>query len=190
MATRSTKVVVRPVTEDSWDDFARLFEARGSPHYCWCSPYRFAGAHEMDGKQKRAAMRRLIAGGTPVGVIAFAAGGGDPVGWCSIAPRESYVKLGRSRSMPRRTAADVPTWTVLCLFVVRAARGTGVARALLDGAVKYARGQGARVIEGYPHDSAGTTATHRGRASLFAAAGFHADGARWVRETPRARARP
>jgi GNAT superfamily N-acetyltransferase len=180
--------VVLPVTAAGWDDFARLFEARGSPHYCWCSPYRFADAHEMDGGQKRAAMRRLVDGGTPVGVLAYDRRGGTPIGWCSIAPRESYVKLRRSRTMPRKTDEATPTWTVLCFFVTRPLRGGGVARALLAGAVKYARARGARVIEGYPHDSAGISATHRGHSSLFAAAGFRADGARWVLQTrPRAR---
>ena len=37
------KVQVRPVTRDNWRDFERLFEAEGSPHYCWCTPYRKSG---------------------------------------------------------------------------------------------------------------------------------------------------
>src|SRR5262249_43817912 len=125
--------------------------------------------------------------GTPVGVLAYV--GGAPAGWCSIAPRETYVKLARSRTMPRVT--EQPTWTVLCFFVPRPQRGRGLALALLRGAVAHARARGARVVEGSRHDSAGISATHRGHASLFAAAGFRRDGtgARWAREFRAARPR-
>lgn len=86
--------------------------------------------------------------------------------------------------MPRVTDAATATWTVLSFFVARPVRATGVARALLRGAVTYARGAGAAVIEGYPHDSAGVTCTHRGHSALLAAVGFRRDGpdaARWSR---------
>jgi hypothetical protein len=86
--------------------------------------------------------------------------------------------------MPRVTDEATPTWVVLCFFVVRPARGGGVVRALLRGAVKAARAAGAEVIEGYPHDTAGISSTHRGHSSAFAAVGFVQDGARWVLQRP------
>ena len=171
------KIEVRPVTAESWGDFVRLFEARGSPHYCWCGPYRYARAHEMTAAQKKAGMQRLCAQGTPIGVLAY--DGEEPVGWCSIAPRESYVKLARSRTMPRVTPPETPTWTILCFFVPRARRQQGITRALLRGAVAYARAQGAKEIEGYPWDTAGITSTHRGHSRVFKAARFRREGARW-----------
>jgi GNAT superfamily N-acetyltransferase len=178
----ANRLVVRPVTTATWADFVQLFEARGGPHYCWCSPHRFGNAHEMDNAAKKAAMHGLVADAVPIGVLAYAAGA--PVGWCSVAPRESYVRLVRSRTMPRVTDPGCATWVVLCFFVARAARGTGITHALLRGAVKYARAQGARIVEGYPHDTAGITSTHRGHSSVFAAAGFRqgadGDGTRWV----------
>ena len=174
-----SSIEVRPVTGERWADLARLFEARGGPHYCWCALYRFRSARGTSKAKKRAAMRRLVADATPVGVLAY--DGDDPVGWCSIAPRETYSKLERSRTMPRKTPPETPTWTVLCFFVARPRRSEGVARALLRGAVAYARAQGARVVEGYPFDTAGTSATHRGHSSLFKAVRFRQDGARWFR---------
>jgi GNAT superfamily N-acetyltransferase len=128
-------------------------------------------------------MQALVAAATPIGVLAY--DGDEPVGWCSVAPRETYVRLARSRTMPRVTALDTPTWTILCFFVARSHRRAGAARALLDGAVAYARQQGAKVVEGYPFDTAGITSTHRGRSSLFAAARFRRDGARWSRSLRR-----
>jgi GNAT superfamily N-acetyltransferase len=182
----SGRLAVRPVTADTWQAMAALFSARGAPHYCWCTPYRFSSAQHMDGDEKREGMRALVTAGTPVGVLAFA--GDEPVGWCSIAPRESYVRLARSRTMPRVT--ELPTWTVLCFFVPRARRGTGVTSALLAGAVRYASAQGAVEIEGYPYDTAGISSTHRGRSEVFAGAGFVQEGKRWVWRAKAARARP
>ena len=166
-------VQVSPVTRESWGDLERLFEARGGPHYCWCMPYRLRSSERPSGAERRACLRKLVDEAIPVGVVAYA--GDEPVGWCSIAPRETYVRLERSHVMPRKTPLAAPTWTVLCFFIARPHRKHGVARALLEGAVAYARAEGAEVVEGYPFDTAGVTATHHGHSSLFRAAGFRQD---------------
>lgn len=171
-------IEVRPVTSDNWEDFVRLFEAKGSPHHCWCTPHRVSG-QDATNAEKKAHMKRLVGEGTPIGVLAYE--GVEPVGWCSIAPRESYVRLERSRTMPRVPPPATPTWTVLCFFVPRARRSQGITRALLQGAVAYAKERGARVVEGYPFDTAGISSTHRGHSSVFAAARFRQAGKRWFR---------
>jgi GNAT superfamily N-acetyltransferase len=181
-------VDVRPVTAETWDDFARLFEAKGSPHYCWCTPFRVRGNPDLTSAERKAVTRRLVDAATPIGVLAYA--GGEPVGWCSIAPRETYVRLESSRTMPRVTPPATATWTILCFFIARSRRGQGIPRALLDGAVRYAQKHGARVVEGYPFDSAGVSSTHRGHSSAFAAAGFRQDGKRWYRELGQVQSRP
>ncbi len=170
---------VRPVTAGNWPDFERLFSARGGPHYCWCTPYRFRDVQGLSSGQKQLRMKRLVAGNTPIGVLAY--DGDDPVGWCSIAPRQTYVKLERSRTMPRVTDRETATWIVLCFFVARPYRQQGVAKALLRGAIAYARASHVAVIEAYPWDTAGISATHRGHSSLFEAARFRQDGKRWAR---------
>jgi GNAT superfamily N-acetyltransferase len=73
---------------------------------------------------------------------------GEPAGWCSIAPRSSYGRLTRSRTIPR--VDDRDPWAVVC-FVVRVGfRKRGLMHDLLDGAVEHARNHGAEVVEGYP----------------------------------------
>lgn len=169
---------VRPVTTETWPDMRRLFEARGSPHYCWCMVYRDTRSHEMDTEEKRAAMEGMVADGTPVGMLAYHEN--DPIGWISIAPRETFPKLERSRVMPKTDEDDV--WTILCMFVTHPWRGNGVTHTLLAGAVEYARAHGAAVIEAYPWDTAGITSTHMGHSSMYETAGFvHEAGRRWVR---------
>jgi GNAT superfamily N-acetyltransferase len=177
------RIRVEPVTAENWELFARFFEAKGSPHFCWCTAYRVRNASELTAAKKKACTRGLVAAGVPIGVLARQ--GDEPVGWCSVAPRETYVRLERSRTMPRVTPLATPTWTILCFFVARPYRDQQVARALLEGAVAYARRQGAEVVEGYPFDAAGVSATHRGHSRMFESAGFRSDGTRWFRRLER-----
>jgi hypothetical protein len=171
-----SNVQVVPVTSASWDAFEALFSARGAPHFCWCSTYRVTGPNHAPSGERKERMRHLVDSGTPVGVLALQEG--EPVGWCSVAPRETYVKLQRSRTMPR--VSDAPLWTVLCFFIPRTQRGKGLSLALLNGAVHYAQAHGAVEVEGYPFDTAGISATHRGPSGVFAQAGFRQEGTRWV----------
>jgi GNAT superfamily N-acetyltransferase len=173
------RIRVQPVTRENWEAFSRLFEAKGSPHYCWCTSYRVRGGRELTGAQKKALVRSSVDACVPIGVIACKAD--EPIGWCSVAPRETYLRLEKSRTMPRATSPATPTWTVLCFFVARPHRNQHVTRALLEGAVEYARQQGAEVIEGYPFDSSGVSSTHRGHSSMFRSARFKSDGKRWFR---------
>jgi GNAT superfamily N-acetyltransferase len=82
------------------------------------------------------------------------------------------------RGTPADEFADPTVWSVTC-FVVRVGhRRAGVARALLDGAVRLARDSGARVVEAYPVDVAAKRSTssaelYHGPLSTFLAAGFH-----------------
>ncbi|MBI2077070.1 MAG: GNAT family N-acetyltransferase [Euryarchaeota archaeon] len=177
------KVRVEPVTPARWDDFERLFTGRGCPSYCWCTPYRFKRSHLMKKAERRGAMEKRVKDGGPVGVLAYV--GDEPIGWCSVAPRESYEKLDGSRSMPR--VSDEPTWTVLCFFVRRDHRHGAVTKALLEGAMRYAKALGGHVVEGYPYDTAGITSRHRGHSRLFKSQGFEREGRRWSRRIKPAR---
>ena len=173
------RIRIEPVTRENWETFARLFETKGAPHYCWCTSYRVRNASELTGARKKAFMRNAVDTGVPIGVIACK--GDEPIGWCSVAPRETYVRLERSRAMPRATPPATSTWTIVCFFVARPHRDQHVAHALLEGAVAYARRHGAGVVEGYPFDTSGVSSTHRGHSALFESAGFKIDGKRLFR---------
>lgn len=67
-------------------------------------------------------------------------------------------------------------------FVALFSRRRGVSHALLRGAIEDAQNNGAKVVEGYPFDSAGISATHRGHSSVFKENGFGRDGRRWFLE--------
>jgi GNAT superfamily N-acetyltransferase len=105
--------------------------------------------------------------GQPTGVLAYL--GEDPVGWCSIAPRESYRAVLASRVLPVAGGADV--WSVTCFFLAPAVRRSGLLPPLLDAACSYAAASGADVIEAYPWPG-GASYRYMGARELYAAAGF------------------
>jgi GNAT superfamily N-acetyltransferase len=115
-----------------------------------------------------AALQGLVCQGTPVGVLAYQ--DGEPVGWCSIAPRETYEALERYRGLPRLDKA--PVWSVVCFLVDRSARGQGLTLGLLRAAVEYAHAEGAKIIEGYPVEPGPRLYTYMGSPSTFRKAGF------------------
>lgn len=96
---------------------------------------------------------------------------GEPVGWCSVAPRETYAALERYRALPRVDDSE-GVWSVVCFFLDRRARGRGATSGLLGAAVEYARSLGATIIEGYPVEPGPRLYTYMGPPSAFEEAGF------------------
>jgi len=172
------KLAVLPVTPARWPDLEAIFAARGCSvaRGCWCMAYRRSGALVVPKGKRRAdvnrvALKRLVDSGTPPGLIAYR--GREPVGWISIGPREDYAKLVRSPVM--KAVDDKPVWSVICFVVPSEHRGQGVARALLAGAVAYARKRGATLVEAYPVDKPGRSADVNmwfGAKSMYDRAGF------------------
>lgn len=100
------------------------------------------------GDENRKALKNIVESGEVSGILAYAEG--EPVGWCAIAPRESYPPLERSRTLKR--VDDKPVWSVVCFFVAKPYRGKGVAGRLLRSAVEHAKKNGGKIVEGYPID--------------------------------------
>ncbi len=96
--------------------------------------------------QLRDRLRGQAESDQPPGLVAF--DGGRAVGWVSLGPRTDFERIVRSRVIP--TIDDRPVWSIVCFAVSSTARGRGVASALLDGAIDYARAKGAQALEAYP----------------------------------------
>jgi GNAT superfamily N-acetyltransferase len=168
------EVECHALSADRWRDMETLFGRRGATGGCWCMYWRLPRAQfsAQKGEGNRNALQHLVEGGAIVGLLAYAKG--QPVGWCAIAPRESYPVLERSRILKR--VDEAPVWSVVCFFVSKAFRGQGLTTTLLRAAVDYARRQGARIIEGYPiepkHPRIPAIFAWTGLASAFRQAGF------------------
>ena len=126
---------------------------------------------ELVGPARGEHVRTLCARDVAPGVLAYE--GDVVVGWAAVAPR-AELPFARSTRIPH--VDDLPVWSAWCLRVRPGHRGRGISHALLDGAVAYAREQGAPAVEGYPVDN-GTakvdlTMAYVGTRALFERAGF------------------
>ena len=164
-----------PVRPDRWDDLEKLFGPHGACSGCWCMWWRLSRAEfsRQSGEQRKAGLKRLVDFGQVVGVLAYL--DDEPVAWVSVAPRETYPSLERSRTLKR--VDNQPVWSIVCFFVAKSYRGQGLMPELLRGAVTYAAQQGARIVEAYPVDPSGRivpggTEGYMGLISTFRRAGF------------------
>jgi ribosomal protein S18 acetylase RimI-like enzyme len=176
--TRATGITVRPLTAARWDDLEALFEARGCgvARQCWCMAYRRTGSDKPPAKTTRARWNRaqlkaLADSREPPGLIGYR--GKVPVGWISLGPRSAFERLKRSPVM--KAVDEQPVWSIVCFVVPPEYRGQGIARALLDGAVTYARKRGVTILEAYPVDKPGRSSDEAmwfGAKSMYDDAGF------------------
>ena len=172
------KIAVRPLTPERWPDLEAVFEARGCSiaRGCWCMYYRESGRQALPPgvkppQARKARLRALAEAGPPPGLIGYR--GRTPVGWVTLGPRADFAKLARSPVMKPVDAA--PVWSVVCFVVPAAYRHQGVATALLQGAIAYARKCGATLLEAYPIDKAERGADDwlwHGAKSMYDKAGF------------------
>ena len=146
----------------------------GEQAACLCQYWRMSsGDYSRATRERRLeSLREQLAERPPGGMLAYV--DGEPVGWLGFAPRDRVGRLVRSRTIPK--VDDLPVWSIFCFTVRVGYRRRGVARALLDGLIEYAREQRAPAIEAYPVATEGArihgTAAYVGVASMFDAAGF------------------
>lgn len=160
----------KPVTRATLDDLDTFSRAHGKFRYCSCMRWRLTSSDfKRSTKEERVAeLQRRVRDGIPVGVLAYA--GDVPVGWCSVAPRESYAALERFRALAK--VDDTPVWSVVCFFIDRDARRAGITSGLLRAATNYARSMGARAVEGYPVEPGPRLYTYMGSPQAFARNGY------------------
>jgi GNAT superfamily N-acetyltransferase len=167
-------VEIVPLTPEVWLSLAALFSAGGDPKWCWCQFWRKPGSNwsNTTPDANRSDLEALTGGDPAPGLVALR--DGAAVGWVGLGPREAFPRLARSRTLPQLPGEDV--WSINCFVVARASRKSGVAKALLAAAVKYAAAHGAKLVEGYPVATAGaripSASVYTGTASMFEAAGF------------------
>lgn len=175
----SNDVDIRPLTRQRLPDLAALFEQGGDPKWCWCAWFRVRGTDFSSGSKARhrsvmeTAVTETANEGRAPGLVAYE--DGEAVGWISIGPRQDYERLAHSRVLA--PIDDTPVWSIVCFVVGRRSRGRGVAKALLDAGVEYARDHGATLLEAYPVEVVDgeripSANVFRGTLTMFERAGF------------------
>ena len=172
--TSLPKVEFHPLTSNRWSDFEQLFGERGACGGCWCMWWRLKGSEfeHQKGEGNRRAIKAIVDSGEVPGILAYVEG--SPVGWCSVAPRDHFSRLSRSRIL--KPIDDTPVWSIVCFFVEKSFRDKGLSIQLIKAAVDYAKGHGGKVVEGYPvepkKDRMPSAFVWTGLASAFKKAGF------------------
>lgn len=169
---------VEPLTPDRWDDFVTVL-GRGGQGGCWCMYWAvstpsdwFTVAKGGSQAATKDLFRALVDAGPPPGLLAY--DGATPAAWCRVMARTRLPGLARSRYFKTDLAID-GVWSLSCFVVRTKHRGRGLTTVLTEAAVAFARGQGARILEVYPTDTAerrSPSALYTGLASTFTRLGF------------------
>jgi GNAT superfamily N-acetyltransferase len=167
-------IEVHPATLRRFDDLRTMVgPQREDANVCWCLSHRIPAKlnRELVGSERGDYVRSLTRKRVKPGVLAY--DGDEVVGWAAVAPRAD-LPFARSTKIPH--VDDLPVWSVWCIRVRPGHRGKGLSHTLLEGAVDYARSQGAPAVEGYPVDNQGEkvdlTMAYVGTRALFERAGF------------------
>lgn len=171
MAT-STDLRIVPLTTERWDDLAGLFGPRGADAGCWCMFFRRCNQDRFGTPERNREDLHALASDDPApGLLAY--DDDQAVGWVGLGPRRTFTRLERSRKYA--AVDDLPVWSVVCFFIRKPARGAGVAGALLEGAIAYARQHSAAGVEAYAVDPAERMPdadAYHGTLAMFERAGF------------------
>jgi len=183
-------VDVRPLSPSNLNDFLKFFDDSAfsdNPNWSSCYCQCFYEDHtkvmwrERTAEQNRARACERATLGEMQGYLAYP--DGQPVGWCSAAPRHLF------RAMDDEPTPDAEqVGAIVCFLVAPEHRGKSIARKLLDAACEGLRTQGVKVAEANPRSSANSPAdNHFGPLRLYLSNGFHVhrtddDGSVYVRK--------
>lgn len=157
-----------------WADFEQLFGERGACGGCWCMHWRITRSEfeKQKGAGNRRAMKAVVASGQVPGILAYRKG--IPIGWCSVAPRDDFPVLNRSRVLKK--VDQKPVWSIVCFFIDKQHRQKGVSVLLLKAAIEFVKQEGGDILEGYPvepkKDKMPDVFAWTGLAGAFLKAGF------------------
>jgi len=140
----------QPLLKDKWKDFELLLGEKGGCGGCWCMSWRLNRAQfeKQKGKVNNEAMKKLVHAGEIPGMLAYYEN--NPVAWCSVAPREKFVRLEKSKVLKK--IDDSLVWSVSCIFIIKEFRRQGLAKVLLEAVIEFCKSKGAKIIEAYPQE--------------------------------------
>jgi hypothetical protein len=171
----SGSLTVKELSKKTWNDFEAVLGKNGGARGCWCMHWRLSIAEWMEGKGEgnRKAMNRLAQRKQPPGVVVYE--NEEPVAWCSLGPRAEFPRLERSPLLT--DIDDEPVCAIVCTFVEKKHRGSGLLPDILEAVCEYAASAGYTTAEGYPVEPrdgkrAGADTAMTGIASAFLKAGF------------------
>ncbi|MBK6913413.1 MAG: hypothetical protein IPH11_07030 [Ignavibacteriales bacterium] len=95
------KLQIRELKKNNWNDLEALFGERGAVGGCWCMWWRISRSvyEKQKGAGNKKSFKQIVNKGRVPGLLAYHKK--QPVGWCSIEPRENFPVLDRSRVLKK-----------------------------------------------------------------------------------------
>ncbi len=142
------RLITKPLSNKTWNDFEKLFGDRGACGGCWCMTCRLSASEfeKRKGAGNKKAMKELVESGKQIGLLAYI--NKEPIGWCSFAPREDYIRLENSRVLKR--IDDLQVWSITCFFIAKNFRRMNLSSELLKSVIEIAKKKKIKILEGYP----------------------------------------
>ena len=168
------RFLVRELGGETWPAFARIVEKHnGVWGGCWCTAFHLKRSEEKEWAGKHRVLKeRLVRADRSHAALVY--DGSDVVGWCQFGPPLELP--GRMSGYGKLDLAP-PDWRITCLFVDRDHRKEGVAKAALEGALRFIAARGGGTVDGYPIDTRGKPYSSSflwgGTESMFTELGFH-----------------
>ena len=186
--TAKPSYTTRPLSPDTWADFATLVEANGGVWGgCWCMGFHPEGVGKgHTPAQNRDAKHAHVRAGTVHQVLVY--DGDACVGWCQYGPPAEIASIKNPKAY-EAGLTELPDWRIGCIFTGKGHRGQGVARAAVAGALAAIEDAGGGLVEAYPEQVEGRPPQrgayfHTGPEDLFEEFGFERDRRiakwRWV----------
>lgn len=150
----------RPLTADTWGDFANLVEANnGVWGGCWCMGFHPEGVGKgRTVSQNRAAKHAHVRKGTVHQILVY--DGDECVGWCQYGPPAELPTIKNPKAY-NAELADLPDWRIGCMFTGNGHRRRGVARAAVTAALAAIEEAGGRPCRGIPRTGRGSRTAAR-----------------------------
>jgi hypothetical protein len=148
MAAPPAVYSTRPLSPDTWDDFARLVEANnGVWGGCWCMGFHSEGlGKERTAADNKAAKQEHVRSGTVHQILVYA--GDECVGWCQYGSPAELPNI-KNHGAYAKDLVELPNWRIGCIFTGKGRRERGVARAAVSAALEAIRTAGGGVVEAY-----------------------------------------
>ena len=139
---------VKALDKTAWPDFAELAERHnGVWNGCWCLAFHAEGGRGKTAAERRSAKEARVCEGRAHAALVY--DGARCVGWCQFGPAEELPRIKHQKAY-RAGLTALPDWRITCFFVDKSYRGTGVANAALEGALKEIARLGAERSKAIP----------------------------------------
>ena len=133
-----------------WKDLEKLFGDNGACGGCWCQWWRVPRGgklwEETKGTKAKKQMKALFKSGEITGLIVY--DGTRAVAWLSYGPRLNFSRTERIKAYSRDDIESV--WSINCFFIDRKYRRQGLAKLMLDAALKFMKRRNVKIVEAYP----------------------------------------